>query len=125
MPPVAATRPLTLAQILSIFIALSAFGAVLSVLFALGRINQEVARDGIIPFAATIASTSSFGTPLGGIALHWAACVAIVVAAPPGDAYNLIINSKARALPSFSALTQPLESSRILWPLSIWRYLEV
>ncbi|KZV99465.1 amino acid transporter, partial [Exidia glandulosa HHB12029] len=79
--------------ILSIFIALSAFGTVLSVLFSHGRINQEVARAGIVPFSSFFTrSSKTFGTPAAGIALHWAACVVIVVAAPPGDAYNMIIN---------------------------------
>ncbi|KZV99463.1 high-affinity methionine permease [Exidia glandulosa HHB12029] len=78
--------------ILSVLIALSAFGTVMSVLFSLARMNQEVARAGLVPFSATMARTSSYGTPIAGIVVHWAACVAIVVAAPPGDAYNMVIN---------------------------------
>lgn len=79
-------------RILSLCIALSAFGAVLSVLFSHGRINQENARDGLIPFSNAIAKTSSFGTPLTGLVVHWAACIVILIAAPPGDAYNMVIN---------------------------------
>lgn len=79
-------------SILSLCITLSAFGAVLSVLFAHGRINQENARDGLIPFSTAIARTSSFGTPLLGVVVHWAACMVILIAAPPGDAYNMVIN---------------------------------
>ncbi|EJD50701.1 amino acid transporter [Auricularia subglabra TFB-10046 SS5] len=79
-------------SILSLCIALSAFGAVLSVLFAHGRINQENARDGLIPFSTVIAQTSSFRTPLAGLVVHWTACMAILIAAPPGDAYNMVIN---------------------------------
>jgi len=82
-------------QVLSIVIACSAYGTVLSVLFSHARINQAVASDGIVPFARHIVATSRFGTPLNAILLHYVVSLAIIIAAPPGDAYNMIISGMA------------------------------
>ncbi|KAH7102553.1 amino acid transporter [Auriculariales sp. MPI-PUGE-AT-0066] len=79
-------------KVLSILIAISAYATVLSVMFAHSRINQAIAQDGIVPFARTIATTGSWGTPLGAILVQYLVSLVIIVAAPPGDAYNLIIN---------------------------------
>ncbi|KAI0694579.1 amino acid permease-domain-containing protein [Cerioporus squamosus] len=58
---------------LSVFVALSAFGNVLSVIFSQGRIVQELGRE-------------------AGLFEHWLVSVIIMLAPPPGDAYNFILN---------------------------------
>ncbi|KFZ19995.1 hypothetical protein V501_00355 [Pseudogymnoascus sp. VKM F-4519 (FW-2642)] len=77
---------------LSVFVALSAFGNVLSVIFSQGRLVQEIGREGILPFSHFWASNAPFNTPLVGLAEHWLVSVIIMLAPPPGDAYNFILN---------------------------------
>ncbi|KAK3372991.1 amino acid permease-domain-containing protein [Lasiosphaeria ovina] len=77
---------------LSVFVALSAFGNVLSVIFSQGRLVQELGRQGILPFSNFWASNLPFNAPLAGLFEHWAICVITILAPPPGDAYNFILN---------------------------------
>ncbi|RMZ91792.1 hypothetical protein DV736_g986, partial [Chaetothyriales sp. CBS 134916] len=78
---------------LSVFVALSAFGNVLSVIFSQGRLVQELGREGILPFSRFWASNKPFGAPLAGLFEHWVVAMIIMLAPPPGDAYNLILNT--------------------------------
>ena len=77
---------------MSVFVALSAFGNVLSVIFSQGRIVQELGREGILPFSRFFASNKPFGAPLAGLFEHWLVSVIIMLAPPPGDAYSFIVN---------------------------------
>jgi amino acid transporter len=76
---------------LSVFVALSAFGNVLSVIFSQGRLVQELGREGILPFSRLWASNKPFNAPLAGLFEHWCVSVIIMLAPPPGDAYNFIL----------------------------------
>jgi amino acid transporter len=76
---------------LSVFVALSAFGNVLSVIFSQGRLVQELGREGILPFSRFWASSRPFNAPLAGLFEHWLVSVVIMLAPPPGDAYNFIL----------------------------------
>ncbi|KAJ3568786.1 hypothetical protein NP233_g5490 [Leucocoprinus birnbaumii] len=73
-------------------VALSTFGSVLAMVFAHGRVNQELAKEGIFPFSNVIASNKPFDAPLAGVGLHWLSCVLIILFVPSGDLYNLIVN---------------------------------
>ncbi|OBR14714.1 Amino acid permease [Colletotrichum higginsianum IMI 349063] len=77
---------------LSVFVALSAFGNVLSVIFSQGRLVQELGREGILPWSRFFASNRPFNAPLAGLFEHWLICVITMLAPPPGDAYNFILN---------------------------------
>ncbi|KAG5651622.1 hypothetical protein H0H81_008027, partial [Sphagnurus paluster] len=77
---------------LSAIVALSALGNVLSVIFSQGRVNQELGREGILPFSKFWGSNRPFNAPLAGLALHWIVCLIVIFALPPGDAYNFVIN---------------------------------
>jgi amino acid transporter len=77
---------------LSVFVALSAFGNVLSVIFSQGRLVQELGREGILPFSRFWASNKPFNAPLAGLFEHWLVSVIIMLAPPPGDAYNFVLN---------------------------------
>ncbi|GMK59031.1 hypothetical protein CspeluHIS016_0700460 [Cutaneotrichosporon spelunceum] len=81
------------ARALDVFVALSALGNVLSVIFSQGRVNQELGREGILPFSRLWASNKPMGAPLAGLGLHWAVCLVTIFALPPGDAYNFVINT--------------------------------
>ncbi|KAF9512436.1 hypothetical protein BS47DRAFT_1464023 [Hydnum rufescens UP504] len=79
-------------KVLSIVVALSALGNVMSVIFSHGRVNQELAREGVIPFSSFFASSKPFGSPFNALGLHWLMCVVLIVGPKPGDAYNLVLN---------------------------------
>lgn len=77
---------------LSVFVALSALGNVLSVIFSQGRIVQELAREGLLPFSRFLSSNKPCNAPFAGLFEHWIVSVIIMLAPPPGDAYNFILN---------------------------------
>jgi amino acid transporter len=95
---------------LSVFVALSAFGNVLSVIFSQGRLVQELGREGILPFSRLWASNRPFNAPLAGLFEHWCVSVIIMLAPPPGDAYNFILKyvSPLRARPSLLPKLTPV-----------------
>ncbi|KAK2594492.1 methionine permease [Conoideocrella luteorostrata] len=77
---------------LSVFVALSAFGNVLSVIFSQGRLVQELGREGVLPFSRFFASNRPFNAPLAGLFEHWLVTAITVIAPPSGDAYNFVLN---------------------------------
>lgn len=77
----------------SVLIALSAIGNVLSVLFSQGRINQELGREGVLPFSKFFGSNKPFDTPFAGLALQWAVTLVIVLAPPEGDVYAFLLSA--------------------------------
>ncbi|KAK0103182.1 hypothetical protein ONS95_014978 [Cadophora gregata] len=77
---------------LSVFVALSAFGNVLSVIFSQGRLVQEIGREGILPFSRFWSSNKPLNAPFVGLFEHWLVSVITMLAPPPGDAYNFILN---------------------------------
>ncbi|QSS60464.1 high affinity methionine permease, partial [Histoplasma capsulatum] len=77
---------------LSVFIALSAFGNVLSIMFSQSRVIQELGREGIVPFSAFLASNKPFNAPLAALFEHWVISVIIMLVPPPGNAFNLILH---------------------------------
>jgi hypothetical protein len=52
---------------------------------------QELGREGILPFSRFWASGKPFNAPLAGLFEHWLVSVIIMLAPPPGDAYNFIL----------------------------------
>ncbi|KAL2191415.1 amino acid transporter [Thermothelomyces heterothallicus CBS 203.75] len=80
------------ARNLPALVALSNIGNVLAVSFAHSRVNQELAREGVLPWSKFWASTRPFKTPAASLFLHWIITVIVLVAPPPGPAYNFIVN---------------------------------
>lgn len=81
----------TAERALSVFVALSALGNVLSVIFSQGRLVQELGREGILPFSKFWASNRPLNAPFPGLLWHWLICAITILAPPPGDAYNFIL----------------------------------
>ncbi|KIK58271.1 hypothetical protein GYMLUDRAFT_246296 [Collybiopsis luxurians FD-317 M1] len=77
---------------LSVFIALSTLGDLLSGQFSHGRVVQELGREGLLPFSAFFASNKPFGAPLAGLFTQYLVSVAFVILPPPGDAYLFMIS---------------------------------
>ncbi|KAK3685177.1 amino acid permease-domain-containing protein [Podospora appendiculata] len=80
------------ARSLPALVALSNIGNVLAVSFAHSRVNEELAKEGILPFSKFWASNKPFNTPAASLLLHWIVTVIVLVAPPPGPAYNFIVN---------------------------------
>ncbi|SLM34620.1 high affinity methionine permease [Lasallia pustulata] len=77
---------------LSVFIALSALGNVMTVTFTQSRVNQELAKEGVLPFGRFWASGWPVGAPSTGLLLHWIPSFIVIAAIPFGDAYNFILD---------------------------------
>ncbi|KAJ6779622.1 hypothetical protein PWT90_05636 [Aphanocladium album] len=77
---------------LSVLVALSALGNVMSVTFAQARVNQELAKEGVVPFPRFWASNWPFGSPSAGLILHFIPSFIVIVAIPFGNAYNFILD---------------------------------
>ncbi|RPA75182.1 amino acid permease [Ascobolus immersus RN42] len=78
------------ARALPVFVAISNMGNVLAVSFAHSRLNQEFAKEGILPFSKFWASNKPFNAPAAALFLHWIVTVIILVAPPAGEAYEFI-----------------------------------
>ncbi|KMP02551.1 high affinity methionine permease [Coccidioides immitis RMSCC 2394] len=76
---------------LSTFVAFCAFGNVLAVLFSQGRIVQALGREGVLPFSRFWASNKPFNSPAAGLFQHYIVSVVVMLAPPPGDAYNFLL----------------------------------
>ncbi len=76
----------------SVFIALSALGNVLTITFAQSRVNQELAKEGVIPGQRFWASSWPAGSPSSGLLLHFIPSFIVIVAIPFGDAFNFIVD---------------------------------
>jgi len=75
-----------------VLVAISALGNVMTVTFAQSRVNQELAKEGVIPFPKFWASSRPFGSPGPGLLLHFIPSFIVIVAIPFGDAYNFILD---------------------------------
>ncbi|KAI5293943.1 hypothetical protein KEM52_004972 [Ascosphaera acerosa] len=77
---------------ISFFVALSALGNTMAISFAQGRLNQELAKEGLFPYSQALASNWPVGTPMAGLILHLLPTFVILLAVPMGDIYNFIID---------------------------------
>ncbi|CAG9952372.1 unnamed protein product [Clonostachys rosea f. rosea IK726] len=80
------------ARSLPVFVCLSNLGNVLAVSFAHARLNQELAKEGMLPWSRFWASNKPFNAPAASLFIHWLVTVIILVAPPAGPAYSFIVN---------------------------------
>ncbi|GKZ67805.1 hypothetical protein AnigIFM60653_001712 [Aspergillus niger] len=73
-------------------IAISAAGNVMVVTYALARVNQEIARQGFLPWSRVLSSSKPFGAPLGGLIVHYIPSLLVIALPPQGDVYNFILD---------------------------------
>ncbi|KAE9972709.1 hypothetical protein EG328_004850 [Venturia inaequalis] len=77
--------------ILPLAVAVSAVGNVMVVTFALARLNQEIARQGFMPFSRTLSSSKPFGAPMGGLIVHYIPSILVIVLPPSKEVYSFIL----------------------------------
>ncbi|EXJ61401.1 uncharacterized protein A1O5_11716 [Cladophialophora psammophila CBS 110553] len=84
-------------KFLPLAIALSAAGNVMVVTFSLARVNQEVARQGFLPFSEVLASSKPFGAPLGGLIVHYVPSILVIALPPSATVYAFIADVEGYA----------------------------
>ncbi|CAD6893550.1 unnamed protein product [Tilletia controversa] len=83
----------TAQRVFAVFVALSALGNVLTVTFAQSRVNQELAKEGALPWPELFASNwPTQRSPMMGLIVHFIPSFIVIVAPPFGTAYNLILD---------------------------------
>lgn len=79
-------------NILPVFIFISAFGNIASATYVQSRTNQELGREGLLPFSDWSARRGLWETITPGLFLHWIVNVFVILAPPPGEIYNFLID---------------------------------
>lgn len=74
------------------------------------RLNQEIARQGFLPFGDFLSSCKPFGAPLGGLIVHCIPSI-IVISIPADNIYSFILDVEAYPAQFFSLAT----SIGLLW----------
>lgn len=77
---------------LDAFVAISAFGHLLGVFLAHLRSLRECGRQGILPYPQLWTSVRPFGTPIFPAFVTLLVNIVILLAPPPGDAYNFVLD---------------------------------
>ena len=75
-----------------VFIALSSLGNVFAQSFAMPRVKQELAKEGILPFSRLWASDWPISSPTGAIFLHWGMTVAFILGSQTEEVYTFVTN---------------------------------
>ncbi|KAF2205488.1 hypothetical protein GQ43DRAFT_362322 [Delitschia confertaspora ATCC 74209] len=79
-------------KILPFAVALSGAGNVMVVTFALARLNQEIARQGFLPFSQYLSTSKPFNAPLGGLIVHYIPSLLVITLPPSGEVYSFILD---------------------------------
>lgn len=77
--------------LLPLAVALSGAGNVMVVTFALARLNQEIARQGFLPYADLLASSKPFNAPFGGLIVHYIPSLLVIALPPSNEVYSFIL----------------------------------
>ncbi|GAB1320104.1 hypothetical protein MFIFM68171_10314 [Madurella fahalii] len=79
-------------RVVPLFIALSALGNVFAQSFAMPRVKQELAKEGVLPWSRFWASDWPFNAPTGAIFLHWLFTCAFILGSHTSDVYLFVTN---------------------------------
>lgn len=79
-------------RIIPFFIGLSAFGSSMCTTFGVSRVTESAAKEGYFPFSSYFSYKTKDGAPLGGLFLHLAMTLALMLGPPPGEVFNFLIN---------------------------------
>ncbi|KAF3765020.1 hypothetical protein M406DRAFT_14181, partial [Cryphonectria parasitica EP155] len=78
------------ARILPLFVVVTAAGNIAATSFAQARVNEELAREGVLPPSKTRRPRST--APVRGLLLHWVVSTAAIVLPPPGRIFNFLVD---------------------------------
>lgn len=54
------------------------------------RLNQEIARQGFLPYASVLASSKPYGAPMGGLIVHYVPSILVITLPPSSSVYAFI-----------------------------------
>jgi amino acid transporter len=54
-------------------------------------LNQEIARQGFLPYPEILASSKPFNAPLGGLIVHYIPSLLVIALPPSGEVYSFIL----------------------------------
>jgi amino acid transporter len=58
---------------------------------AKARLNQEIARQGFLPYSKILASSKPFNAPLGGLIVHYIPSLLVIALPPSSEVYSFIL----------------------------------
>ncbi|KAH6624242.1 phosphatidylinositol 4-kinase-like protein [Chaetomium sp. MPI-SDFR-AT-0129] len=79
-------------KVVPLFIGLSALGNAFAQSFAMPRVKQELAKEGVLPWSRLWASDWPFNAPTGAIFLHWIITVIFILGSHTDDVYAFATN---------------------------------
>ncbi|CAK7900628.1 high-affinity methionine permease [[Candida] anglica] len=77
---------------LNVMVAFSALGHLLAVVVGHSRSLRECGRQGVLPYSHLWTTTKPWGTPVLPLVATYIVNVIVLIAPPPGDAYNFIVD---------------------------------
>lgn len=89
---------------LNSFVAISAFGHLLGVFIAHSRSLRECGRQGVLPYPKLWTTVKPWGTPIFPVLITLTINLIILLAPPPGDAYNFVVDMGSYATYIFNVL---------------------
>ncbi|KKA27989.1 hypothetical protein TD95_003291 [Thielaviopsis punctulata] len=92
-------------RLLPLVIAVSAGGNVMVVAYSMGRLKQEIARQGLLPYANVFASSAPFRSPLGAFIIHWVTSVLVIVSPPSEKAFKFVLEVEGYPAQIFALIT--------------------
>lgn len=78
--------------VLDVFVVISAFGHLLGVFIAHSRSLRECGRQGVLPYPRLWTSVKPWGTPIFPTFITLLINIIVLLAPPPGDAYNFVVD---------------------------------
>ncbi|KAL1839934.1 hypothetical protein VTJ49DRAFT_978 [Mycothermus thermophilus] len=79
-------------RVFPLLIAVSALGNVFAQSFAMPRVKQELAKEGVLPWSRFWASDWPFNAPSGAILLHWIFTSVLILGSQTSDVYQFVTN---------------------------------
>ncbi|KAL1895539.1 hypothetical protein Cpir12675_003177 [Ceratocystis pirilliformis] len=79
-------------KVMPAFLSISAMGNIFAQIFAMPRVKQELAKQGILPFSRFFSSDWPFQAPSTAILLHWFFSVVLILALSKPDTYTFMTN---------------------------------
>ncbi|RKF80632.1 High-affinity methionine permease [Golovinomyces cichoracearum] len=74
------------------FIMINAFGNIAATCYAQARVNQELGKEGLIPFSSWLTKKKIWDTPTPGLFIHWFISVLVIILPPPGQIYDFLVD---------------------------------
>jgi len=92
-------------RLLTLTVAISAAGNIMTVLYHISRMNQEIFREGFLPFSRFFASNKPFGSPMRCLVFPLVISGVFLLVPTPSNVYNWVVNLEGYPSQLFVGLT--------------------